>query len=72
MARTTPDLPQMTKSQRKLLYRVLDWPAQTGRLYRPRGRFTKLIAQRLVDKGVLEPLDGEEPPAYRSLVGDPR
>lgn len=65
------ETPRMTKSQRKLLYRVLDWPAEHGRPYRPRGRFTKLIAKRLVEKGVLEDLGGD-PPSYRSLIGDPR
>ena len=59
--------PKLTKSQRKLLLRVIDYPSQYGRPYRPRGRFTTLSAARLVYKGVLEPVGDH----YRALY-DPR
>lgn len=49
----TTSKPRLTKGQRRMLISFLEYPSTHGRLYRPRGRFTKVTARRLEERGFL-------------------
>ena len=59
--------PRLTRGQRRFLTRVLEYPRLHGRQYRPRGRFTKLTADRLVARELLREVED-----YYAALYDPR
>ncbi len=59
--------PRLTKGQRRMLISVLEYPSTHSGHYRPRGRFTKVTARRLVERGFLREVGDH----YEALY-DPR